>query len=154
MQNFVYNHIGQIYSYGSVFIKVLILFFTPIQGIIMLVALSTLIDTMFGIWRARKTKIKVTSKTLRFGLVPKLLSYVGVIMFVYTSDYFILNELMMSIISIQYISTKIMALVLVGIEITSWDESFKAVKGYSFLQKIKTMLNRLKNIKKQIDATK
>ena len=154
MQNFIYSHAGQIYNYAGIFCKVLILFFTPIQGIIMLVALSTLIDTIFGVWRAKKTKVRINSKTLRYGLIPKLLSYVGVVMFVYASDYFILNELMMSIISIQYLSTKVLALVLVGIEIASWDESFKAVKGYSFLQKIKGMLNKFKNIKKQIDETK
>lgn len=150
MQNFVYNNLTQIYTYAGVLTKVLILFFTPVQGIILLVALATIIDTIFGMWRAYKTKIKINSKTLRHGLVPKLLSYVGLIMFIYTSDYFILNELFMSMLSIQYISTKIIALVLIGIEIRSWDESFLAVRGYSFLQKMVGMLNKFKNIKKQI----
>ena len=154
MQNFVYNNINHLYAYGSILVKVLVLFFTPVQGIILLVALSTIIDTMFGLWRAKKTKIKINSKTLRHGLVPKLLSYVGLVMFIYTSDYFILNELFLGILSVQYVSTKIVALVLVGIEIRSWDESFIAVRGYSFLQKMVGMVNKFKNIKKQIDETK
>ena len=154
MQNFVYNNINHLYAYCGILVKVLVLFFTPVQGIILLVALSTIIDTIFGLWRAKKTKIKINSKTLRHGLVPKLLSYVGLIMFIYTSDYFILNELFMSILSVQYVSTKIVALVLVGIEIRSWDESFIAVRGYSFLQKMVGMVNKFKNIKKQIDETK
>jgi hypothetical protein len=154
MQNFIYHNINHLYAYGSILVKVLVLFFTPVQGIILLVALSTIIDTMFGVWRAKKTKIKINSKTLRHGLVPKLLSYVGLVMFIYTSDYFILNELFLGILSVQYVSTKIVALVLVGIEIRSWDESFIAVRGYSFLQKMVGMVNKFKNIKKQIDETK
>lgn len=37
-------------------LKSLFLFFAPIKGIIILVALSTIIDTCFGIWKAKKLK--------------------------------------------------------------------------------------------------
>jgi len=42
----------------SILIKILIVFFAPIKGIILLVALATIIDTGFGVWKAKKLKEK------------------------------------------------------------------------------------------------
>jgi len=69
----------------------LLLFFAPIKGIILIVALSTILDTSFGLWKAYKIGEKITSKIFRHGLVPKLVSYIAVIMLVYASDVFIIN---------------------------------------------------------------
>ena len=100
--------------------------------------------------KAKKKKETVTSKKARHGLVPKLLSYVGVVMFVYASDFFILNELVNNIVSVQFLSTKVIALVLIAVEIKSMDEKWQTVKGYSFLDKLLKMLNKFKNIKKRL----
>ena len=116
----------------------------------MLVALSTIIDTIVGIWKARKLKEKITSKKARFGFVPKLISYVGAIMLVYMSDYFIISELIGSVISIDFFATKVIALALISVEVKSIDESFKAVKGCSFLEKITGLILKMKDIKKNI----
>ena len=139
-----------IYYYAATFLKVLMVFFSPIKGIIMLVALSTIIDTAVGIWKARKLKEKITSKKARFGFVPKLISYVGAIMLVYMSDYFIISELIGSVISIDFFATKVIALALISVEVKSIDESFKAVKGCSFLEKITGLILKMKDIKKHI----
>ena len=116
----------------------------------MLVALSTIIDTAVGIWKARKLKEKITSKKARFGFVPKLISYVAAIMLVYMSDYFIISELIGSVISIDFFATKVIALALISVEVKSIDESFKAVKGCSFLEKITSLILKMKDIKKHI----
>ena len=136
--------------YAATFLKVLTVFFSPISGIIILVALSTILDTLFGIWKAKKLKENITSKKVRFGLVPKLVSYVGAIMLVYASDVFIINELALMVFEIQFISTKIIALALISIEIKSIDESYKAVKGCSFLKKLTDMITKLKDVKKNL----
>lgn len=136
--------------YGTIFLKTLFVFFSPINGIILVVALSTIIDTIFGLWRAKKLKEKITSKKVRFGLVPKLVSYVGAVMLVYASDVFIINELTLMVVDIQFISSKILALSLIGIEITSIDESYKKVTGLSFLKKITDIIVRGKDIKKNL----
>ena len=138
-------------TYLSVLLKVLIIFFTPIKGIIILVALSTIIDTIFGVWRACKVGEVCTSKKFRYGFVPKLLSYCGAIMLIYASDFFIINELTLMVVSVKFLSTKIIALVLISIEVKSMDESFKKVKGYSFVSKITKALKKAKDIKKQIE---
>ena len=132
------------------FIGVLIVFFAPITGMIVLVALSTLIDTGFGIWKVRKLDQDFSSKKLRFGFIPKLLSYVCAIMLVYASDYFIINELTKMVVSVEFLSTKLIALTLISIEVKSMDESFETVKGWSFLKKFTQLILKAKDIKKKI----
>jgi peptidoglycan biosynthesis protein MviN/MurJ (putative lipid II flippase) len=133
------------------FLQVLMVFFTPIAGIILVVAMSTILDTCFGIWRAAKKGKRVTSKKARHGLIPKVISYVGACMLIYASDYFILNELTQMVVSIDFLSTKIIALVLISIEVKSIDESFEAVKGWSFLGRFSQLIRKAKDIKKELD---
>jgi hypothetical protein len=134
----------------SILFKILIVFFAPIKGIILLVALATIIDTGFGIWKAKKLKENINSKTFRHGFVPKLISYVVGIMLVYTSDFFIINYLTKEVVSVDYIATKLIALTLISIEVKSMDESFEKVKGYSFIKEIVKMIVKAKNVKKHL----
>jgi peptidoglycan biosynthesis protein MviN/MurJ (putative lipid II flippase) len=134
----------------TILFKVLLVFFAPIKGIIILVALSTILDTAFGVWKASKLKENVNSKTFRHGFVPKLMSYVGAIMLVYASDFFIINYLTKEVISVDYLATKVIALMLISIEVKSMDESFQKVKGYSFINKIIKLIIQAKDVKKKI----
>ena len=128
----------------------LILFFAPIKGIILMVALSTIIDTSFGIWKAKKLGEKLSSKAFRTGLVPKLLSYVGTVMMVYGSDVFIINSLVSNVVDVEFMATKVIALTLIINEAKSIDESFEAVKGYSLIAKLIEIINNLKDVKKEL----
>ena len=139
------------YTYAMMFLNVLIVFFAPIAGVILVVAISTILDTCFGIWRANKAKESITSKKARHGLIPKIISYIGVVMLVYASDYFIINELTQMVVSIDFLSTKIIALVLLSIEVKSMDESFQAVKGWSFLGRFTKLIKKAKDIKKDLN---
>jgi len=136
--------------YLSSIATALILFFAPIKGIILIVALATIIDTCFGVWKAKSLKEPITSKMFRNGLVPKLLSYIAVVMLVFSSDVFIINGLTLSVVSVEFISTKVIALVLLSVEVKSMDESWIKVKGYSFIDKIKAIILKLKDVKKEL----
>jgi len=136
--------------YLSSIATALILFFAPIKGIILIVALATIIDTCFGVWKAKSLKEPITSKMFRNGLVPKLLSYIAVVMLVFSSDVFIINGLTLSVVSVEFISTKVIALVLLSVEVKSMDESWIKVKGYSFIDKIKAIIVKLKDVKKEL----
>ena len=116
----------------------------------MLVGLSTILDTIAGIWRAKKLKEKVSSRKARKGLVPKLVSYIVAVLLVYTTDFFIINELVSNFISIDYLATKLIALALISVEVKSIDESFKAVKGCSFLEKITSIILKARDIRKNL----
>ena len=128
----------------------LLLFSAPIKGIIVIVALSTMIDTGFGVWKAKKLGEKLSSKAFRSGLVPKLLSYVGTVMMVYGSDVFIINSLVSNVVDVEFMATKVIALTLIINEAKSIDESFEAVKGYSLIAKLLEIINNLKDVKKQL----
>ena len=135
--------------YLSNILTALLIFFAPIKGIILMVALATILDTGFGLWKAYKIGEKITSKIFRYGLIPKLVSYIAVIMLVYASDVFIINALTMTVVSVDFMATKIIALVLLSIEVKSMDESFVVVKGYSFIDRIKSVILKMKNVRKQ-----
>ena len=115
-----------------------------------MVALATIIDTCFGVWKAKSLKEPITSKLFRNGLIPKLVSYIAVVMLVYASDVFIINALTTSVVSVPFISTKVISLVLLSIEVKSMDESWVKVKGYSFIDKIKAIIVKLKDVKKEL----
>ena len=61
-----------------------------------------------------------------------------------------LNDLTHMVVSIDYLSTKLIGLILISIEVKSMDESFFAVKGYSFLAKIVSLIHKAKDIKKEL----
>ena len=135
--------------YFSTIVGTLFIFFAPIKGIILLVALSTILDTAFGLWKSKALGEEITSKKLRMGLVPKLISYISVVMLVFASDVFIINEMTIGLISIVFISTKLVSLALLSVEVKSMDESFVKVKGYSFIEKFKAIITKVKALKKQ-----
>lgn len=138
------------YLYSYLLIP-LCLFFTPIYWMIFLVGFTTLIDTGFGIWKSKKLKQRVTSKLCRKGLVPKATSYIALVLLAFTADFHIVNEFTKIFVNIQFVSTKLLAMVLIVIEFRSMDESFKLVKGYSFLDKLINNVKKIKQIKSEVE---
>lgn len=136
--------------YKSILIPIL-LFFAPVKWLVLCVGLATVIDTLFGIWRVRKKKEKFSSKLLRKGLVPKVTSYILMVLLLFTADVKLINELTKTIIDVQFISTKLLTLGLLYIEVKSIDESWEAVKGYSFLDKILTSIRKVKKLKNEVN---
>jgi len=137
-------------AYLYAILSTIVYFYAPIGGLIMTVAIVTLLDTGFGIWRSYKLGREIKSRLLRVGLGNKLIPYISIVMLVYMSDVFIINDLLINAISVNFMATKSIALVLIAIEVKSMDESFKEVKGYSFVNKITKVLIYLKNAKNKI----
>lgn len=136
--------------YGSLLLPI-ILFFAPIYVMVFLVGLATLVDTGFGIWRAKSMGEKVDSKTCRKGLLPKIRSYVAIVLILFVADYYIVNEFTKLFISIDFTSTKLVSLALIAIEIKSMDESFEKVKGYSFIGKLYDNIRQVKKVKDDLN---
>ena len=132
--------------YSSIIFPV-IAFFAPIYFMVFLVGLSTIIDTCFGIWKAKSLGEEVNSKICRKGLIPKIRSYAGIVLLLFVLDYYIVNEFTKLFISIEFVSTKLVSLGLIVIEIKSMDESFEKVKGYSFIGKLYDNLRNIKKVK-------
>lgn len=137
-------------TYFSTILKALILFFAPVKGIVILVTLAIILDTCFGLWKSHRTGVEIKSKKLRHGFVPKLISYCAAVCLTYAVDVFMLNDLTHMVVSVDFIATKLIGLILISIEVKSIDESFLAVKGYSFLAKIIGLIHKAKDIKKEL----
>jgi hypothetical protein len=132
-------------------------FFMPICGILILIFSAVLLDTITGIWKAKKTNQSVTSRKLS-AIISKILLYEATVMLFYAMDIFLLNDIVISFFSIELLTTKVLALVLVSVEIISINENFKAVNGLDLFASLKNLFARakevtsdFKNIKKNED---
>jgi hypothetical protein len=125
-------------------------FLMPISGLLFLVGFVIVLDTITGVWKSVKNKVKITSRGLS-AIISKMLLYeVTVIMF-YMIDQFILNNIILQFFSVELLLTKVLALILVSIEVMSINENYKAVKGLDLWQAMKNLFSRAKEIKKEVD---
>jgi len=132
-------------NYSMQLIAIVSSFFMPISGILILIGLSVILDTLTGVWKARKLKTPVTSRKLS-AIISKILLYEVTVMLFYLIDYFILNDIVLTFFSVELMTTKILALVLVSIEVISINENFKAVKGIDLWASLKNLFARAKEV--------
>jgi phage-related holin len=136
-------------------ISICFAFFLPISGILLMIGVLIIIDTLTGIWKANKLKEKITSRKLS-AIVSKLALYeVTVIMF-FLIDKFILNDIILTFFSVNFMLTKVVALVLASIEIMSINENYKVIsnKNLDLWQSMKLLFARAKDIKEDINKIK
>ena len=67
-------------------------------------------------------------------------------MLFYAMDKFLLNDIIISFFSIELLTTKVLALVLVSVEIISINENYKAVKGIDLWASLKNLFARAKEV--------
>jgi len=111
------------------------------------------IDTITGIWKAKKIGDKITSRKLS-SIISKLALYeVTVIMF-FLIDQFILNDIILTFFTVPFMLTKVVALVLASIEVMSINENYKVVKGIDLWQSMKLLFARAKEVKDNLNKLK
>jgi hypothetical protein len=120
-------------------------FFLPISGILILIGVSVILDTLTGVWKSYKLKTKVTSRKLS-AVISKILLYEVTVMLFYLIDYYILNDIVLTFFSVSLLTTKILALVLVSIEVISINENVKKVKGLDIWTALKNLFARAKEV--------
>ena len=67
-------------------------------------------------------------------------------MLFYLIDYFILNDIILTFFSVELMTTKILALVLVSIEVISMNENVKSVNGTDIWESLKNLFARAKEV--------
>jgi hypothetical protein len=127
-------------------IATIMAFFMPIYGLLFLIGFAIILDTITGIWKAKKTKVPITSRAIR-AIVPKFLLYEITVILFYLIDYFILNDIIIKFFTVPLMLTKVMALILASIEVISINENYKAVQGIDLWQSAKRLMSRAKEIK-------
>ena len=134
-------------------ISICLAFFLPISGILLMIGVLIVIDTVAGIWKAKKIGEKITSRRLS-AIISKLALYeVTVIMF-FLIDVFILNDIILQFFSVPFMLTKVVALVLASIEVMSINESWKRVKNIDLWTSLKNLLSRSAEINDDIKKIK
>lgn len=131
--------------YSTKLMAIILSFFLPIVGILILIAASVILDTITGIWKSKKLKQPITSRRLS-AIISKILLYEATVMLFYAMDYFLLNDIVISFFSIELLTTKILALTMVSIEVISINENYKAVKGIDLWASLKNLFARAKEV--------
>jgi hypothetical protein len=126
-------------------------FFLPISGILFLIGFAIVVDTLTGLWKAKKLKIKITSRKLST-IISKMMLYEVAVIGFYLIDFWILNDIILKFFSVPLMLTKILSLILVSIEVMSINENYKAVKGIDIWQGMKNLFARAKEIKSDLNG--
>jgi len=134
-------------------ISIITAFFLPISGIIFLVGFLILIDTITGVWKAKKLKQPITSRKLS-AIISKLALYEVAVIMLYLIDYWILDAIVLKFFSVPLMVTKITALTLCSIELISISENYKIIYGLNIWQSLKNLLKRGAELKDDVDKIK
>lgn len=140
-------------TYIAYFFTTLLLFFAPIQGLLISVGTAIALDTIFGIAKSIKLKEKITSRKLS-NIVSKFVLYQAAVLLIFTIDTFLLGEFFRMWFSIPYFFTKIVTIILIFIEAVSVKENFEEAFEVNVFQMLKKALARSKEIKDNIDVLK
>ena len=134
-------------------ISIITAFFLPISGILFLVGFLILIDTITGIWKAKKLKQAITSRKLS-AIVSKLALYECAVIMLFCIDFWILDAIVLKFFSVPLMVTKITALTLCSIELISISENYKIIYGLNIWQSLKNLLKRGAELKDDVDKIK
>jgi hypothetical protein len=140
-------------TYIIYFFTTLLLFFAPIQGLLISVATAIALDTIFGIAKSIKKKEKITSRKLS-NIISKFVLYQAAVLLIFTIDTFLLGEFFKVWFSIPYFFTKIVTIILIFIEAVSIKENFEEAFKINIFAMLKRALKRSKDIKADVDVLK
>lgn len=126
------------------------LFFAPIKGLLIAVGISIALDTIFGIFKAIKTKELITSRRMS-NIVSKFVLYQMSILLLFAIDKFLLGEFFKIWFQIDNFFTKVVAIILIFIEMTSIKENFEVAFNINIWKLLKTTIQRAKYIKNEIE---
>ena len=142
-------------TYLNYILTGLVLFFAPIQGLLIAVAFGIMLDTFTGIFKSIKLNglQSIRSRTLS-NVISKMLLYQVSIISLYIIDKFLLNELVNLHFSTKFLFTKLVAIVLVFIELVSIKENIEEALNIDIWKLLKNLIRRAKEVKTYIDSLK
>jgi len=124
-------------------------FLAPIKGLLILLVMFILLDTIFAIYASVKLKgWKSFTSSKLFNIVTKSFFYLLTVIMAFMADEYICGG---SLFGIGHVLSKTMGIFWIGIEIKSLDETSMKLKNKSFWVLMRQMIGRYKNIKKDIN---
>ena len=133
----------------------IVLLFAPIYGLLISVGAAIILDTFTGIFKSIKLEGFQSIKSRKLSnIVSKLLLYEICILFLFLIDKFLLNEFIIRSFGIEYMFTKICAILLIFVELVSIKENIESAFKIDLWSMIKKILSRAKEVKSDIDEIK
>lgn len=144
--------VDKFYGYAVEFILLpLAILLLPIRGFVVTVVLFVFIDTLTGVWKSMRNKDKVFSSRGLSELIPKSILYATLILAFYFIDLYIVNT---TIWGQEYLVTKAMTLILLGIEIKSIDENLEAIFGIGIFEGLSNLFKAARSIMSRVKEVK
>jgi len=133
----------------------IILLFAPIYGLLIAVGASIILDTFTGVFKSIKLDgfQSIRSRKLS-NVVSKMLLYEVCVLLLFLMDKYLLNEFIIRSFGIEYMFTKICAILLIFIELVSIKENIEDAFKIEIWPMIKKLLSRAKELKSDIDDIK
>jgi hypothetical protein len=139
-------------KYFNYFLTTLILFYTPIGGLLIGVGVAIIFDTFTGIFKSIKLNgiSSIKSRTLS-NIISKMALYELCILSLFAIDYYVLNEFIIFSFGINFMFTKICSIMLIFIELVSIKENIEETFNVDLWKLLKKAFNRAKEIKEDVN---
>ena len=139
-------------KYLHYFLTSLILFYTPINGLLIGVGVAIIFDTFTGVFKSIKTKgiASIRSRILS-NIISKMALYELCIISLFAIDYYVLNEFVIRSFGIDFMFTKICAIMLIFVELVSIKENVEETFNVDLWKLLKKTFNRAKEVKNNIN---
>jgi hypothetical protein len=133
----------------------ILLFFVPIHGLLVAVAVAIILDTFTGIFKSIKLHGLKSIRSRKLStIISKMLLYEVTILLLFLMDKYLLNEFVILWWGIEFMFTKMCAIVLIFIELVSVKENIEEAYKIDIWKMLKHLLSRAKEIKSGIDDLK
>lgn len=133
----------------------LLLLFVPIYGLLVAVGTAIILDTFTGVFKSIKLHgLKSIRSRKLSAIISKMLLYEVTVLLLFLMDKYLLNEFVIQWFSIEYMFTKMCAIVLIFIELVSVKENIEEAYNIDIWKMLKRLLSRAKEIKSDIDDLK
>jgi hypothetical protein len=133
----------------------ILLFFVPIHGLLVAVAVAIILDTFTGVFKSIKIHGLKSIRSRKLStIISKMLLYEVTILLLFLMDKYLLNEFVILWWGIEFMFTKMCAIVLIFIELVSVKENIEEAYKIDIWKMLKHLLSRAKEIKSGIDDLK
>lgn len=142
-------------KYLQYIVASILLLFAPIYGLLIAVGTAIVLDTFTGVFKSVKLNgwKSIRSRKLS-SIVSKLLLYEVCILLLFLMDKYLLNEFVVRSFGIEYMFTKICAILLIFIELVSIKENIEEAYKIDIWSMLKKLLSRAKEINSDINDLK
>jgi hypothetical protein len=141
-----------IYIKGAAIFTAIMTFFVPIKGMIIIMTLMVLADTIFALWKAKKLN-EIISSDKFFNIVPKFIGYTFFILMSFMIDTYLFDN-KFPVVEITNGFSKIVTFICITIELKSIDETSVKLGNRPFDEIITSFIKTIRKYKKNLNELK